>query len=184
MQQPINHYGEAAGIKAAFAQLSSRQSYSRFVQAISTELATHGYLDKSALQGVQQANNVANLTDYREELLDVVLDYVRLVLDDHVLTDAEADVARYLKRLFSIKEGDFYRFRHPQVKEVLHLQFERIYQDDDKISPEEAMHKVALQDVFDLSYDQFLEFKEQEIRMALARGADIRDLDTAKIPKT
>ncbi|MFA7471153.1 MAG: HNH endonuclease, partial [Weeksellaceae bacterium] len=37
--------------------------------------------------------------------------------------------------------------------------------------------------VFDLSYDQFDKLKEIEVRKALERGADISELDTARIPK-
>lgn len=163
--------------------MSSRQSYSPFVQAIINALANLGHLDRSGLQALQGSNEVVNLVDYKEALLDLILDYIGLALDDHILTTEEANTVLYLKRLFAIKEGDFYQLRYAQVKEVLHRQFERIYRDDDKISLEEATHKVALQDVFDLSYDQFLTFKEHEIRLALARGADIRNLDTAKLPK-
>jgi len=176
-------YGVSSGVKEAFSILSSRHSYSSFVQAISEALAAQGHLGRNDLLAIQQSNNVVRLTDYKDELLDILLDYINLALDDHILTSEEVNIVLYLKRLFAIKEGDFYHIRYQYVKEILHRQFERIYQDDDKINAEEAMHKVALQDVFDLSYDQFLAFTEHEVRLALDRGADIKDLDRVRIPK-
>lgn len=167
----------------AFSQLLSSHTYSRFVENVLQVLARRGPFDRPLMEGIQKDHGVSQLTDYKDELLHVVLRYARLALDDHRLTGEECHTIRYLKRLFAIREGDFYQMRYHEVKEVLHKQFEHIYRDDDRISPEEAFHKVALQDVFDLSYDQFLEFKEDEIRQALARGADIRDLDTARVPK-
>lgn len=183
MKQHDKQYGSAEGVKEAFTLLSTQRPHGAFVLAVRDKLAKDGQLDRSSLQTLQQLHEVAHLRDCKAELLDLILDYIRLALDDHMLTDEEKGTIRYFKRLFAIKEGDFFQLRYAQVQDLLHRQFERIYQNDDRISPEEAMHKVDLQDVFDLSYDQFLEYKEHEVRLALARGADIRQLDTAKIPK-
>ena len=43
------------------------------------------------------------------------------------------------------------------VKNIIKIQLELIYMDDSKIDTSEALHKVDLQEVFDLSYDTFLE---------------------------
>ncbi len=171
------------GEREAFALLNAANSYSPFVQSICTALANDGTLDRQKLNAIQAEAQVGRLSDYKEELLDLLLDYIRFALDDHILTSGEMQTVLHLKRLFAIKEGDFHGLRYPAVEDILHRQFERIYQGDGRISLEEAMHKVALQDVFDLSYDQFLAFKEKEVRRALARGAAIKGFDTSKFPK-
>lgn len=54
---------------------------------------------------------------------------------------------------------------------------------DNEVDLRESIHKVNLQEIFDLSYDQFEKFKETEVIRALERGADISKLDTINIPK-
>lgn len=54
---------------------------------------------------------------------------------------------------------------------------------DNTVDSLEALHNVELQQLFNLSYDQFDEFKNREIQRAIEQGADITSLDTAKIPK-
>ncbi len=105
-----------------------------------------------------------------------------MILNDHIISGNEKFNVELLKKYFNIKEGDFYKIRYQEVEYILHRQFERIYQDN-AVSKEEALGKVDLQDIFDLSYDQFEEFKEKEIRRALNQGADIAGLDASKFPK-
>jgi len=45
------------------------------------------------------------------------------------------------------------------------------------------LQKVDLQELFDLSYDQFLEFANIEDEKALKRGASLKDLDTVLFKK-
>ena len=53
-----------------------------------------------------------------------------------------------------------------------------------KIDGNESSFKVDLQELFDLSYDQFLEFIDKEVNEALQRGASLNDLDTVyKLPE-
>lgn len=88
-----------------------------------------------------------------------------------------------MKRVFRIKEGDFYNQRYYEVEDVLNRQFERIYADN-QIDNDEAILKVGLQEMFDLSYDQFLELVDKEVKVALYRGGDLSDLDTVfKLPE-
>ena len=42
----------------------------------------------------------------------------------------------------------------------------------------EAMMKIDLQRLFDLSYDQYLAFEQRAVEEALSNGANIEDLDT------
>lgn len=108
--------------------------------------------------------------------------YINLILNDHIITENEKNNVRLLKMYFRIKEGDFINKRSNEVEDILQRQFERLYSDN-LINTSESLLLVDLQGVFDLSYDQFDKLKEIEVRKALERGADISELDTARIPK-
>ena len=109
-----------------------------------------------------------------------MLAYINIVLDNNIITENEARNVKLLKKFFKVKEGDFYNYRHKQIESILNKQFERIYADN-QIDTEEALHKVGLQELFDLSYDQFLNLIDKEVKAALQRGADPNELDTVII---
>lgn len=46
-----------------------------------------------------------------------------------------------------------------------------MYQND-KIDNMEALQKIQLQELFDLSYDQFLKLSDKAVKSAINRGAD------------
>ena len=84
-------------------------------------------------------------------------------MNDHVITENELKNIQYLKLIFKIQEGDFYKNRYDEIDDILTRQFYKMYRNDDKIDETEALHKVSLQKLFDLSYDQLLEFKEKKV---------------------
>ena len=100
---------------------------------------------------------------FKEELLDLLLFYIGYCLKDHSLTSDEKSSSRQLKRLFRVKEGDFYKLRRREIKEVLASQVDRIL-DDKTVNRAEALHQADLQEVFDLSYDQYLELTKEHVR--------------------
>jgi hypothetical protein len=169
-------------LQSAFSRLLKYHNHTEFVTGIMTQISEKGYITRQDLNAIQNHFPDVTLLKYKNELLDLVIDYIILALNDHLLTDEEIENVLYLKRLFEIRDGDFYREKYMAIGLVLDKQFQLIYRNDYKVSLEEALRKVHLQDIFDLSYDQFLEFKEKEIRNALNNGADLRDLDTGKIP--
>ena len=83
----------------------------------------------------------------------------------------------FLKRFFKILEVDFYSKKYHQIEEILNKQFEYMYQNN-VIDTNEALQKVELQQLFDLSYDQFLELSRKAVKGAIERGANVIDLDT------
>lgn len=139
-------------------------------------------LNQQRLLQILLDNKFDGTEDIKPDLIDLLLLYINLVLNDHTISPKEYLNCKQLKILFKIREGDFYKLRYGEIKEVIYKQLKRIYRDDNKIDEEEAIHKVNLQGLFDLSYDQFLEFNEREIRIALEKGADIKDLDTVRYP--
>lgn len=161
----------------AFGIIMSIESFSEYVNQIS-ELIYNEELNQEHLDEVLKEHNIEKIQDIKEEVLDLLIVYINLILNDHVLTEKEKHNVHLLKTIFRLSEGDFYKFRYDEVEDILNRQFIRMYRDDDKIDQDEAIHKVALQQLFDLSYDQFLEFKEKEIISALERGADLKNLDT------
>lgn len=141
-----------------------------------------GLLDRKVLKQILYENKKEHIEDLKLECLDLLILYINLILNDHVISDKEFKNVKQLKLLFRIREGDFFNLRYEESKEIIYKQLERIYRDDNRISDEEALHQVNLQGLFDLSYDQFLEIKEREVRIALEKGADIEELDTVRYP--
>lgn len=168
-------------LSEAFAIIESIPTLSPVIKWIAAELKENK-LNQQRLQQILSDNGLDGTEDMKLGLIDLLLLYINLVLNDHIITHKEYLNCKQLKILFKVREGDFYKLRYEELKEVIYKQLERIYRDDNKIDEEEAIHKVNLQGLFDLSYDQFLEFNEREIRIALEKGADIKDLDTVRYP--
>lgn len=167
----------------AFGIILSIESFSNYINEI-IELIYTNTLDEKSLEEIFERNQIKRIEDIKEELLDVLIVYINLVLNDHVISENELNNLQHLKLTFKIHEGDFYKYRYDEIGEVLKRQFIRMYRNDEKIDAKEALHNVSLQKLFDLSYDQLQEFQKDEIFAALERGADIIDLDTAiKLPK-
>lgn len=168
-------------LQQAFEQILSENSFTNYVSDIA-ELISKGNLNTENLNAILAENGITNIRSIREELLDLLLAYIHVVLNDNIISEKERNNIRFLKTYFKIREGDFLEKRKADIGNVLQRQFARQFLDD-KIDVSESIHNVFLQEIFDLSYDQFDKFKEQEIKNALERGADITDLDTANRPK-
>ena len=88
------------------------------------------------------------------------------------------DALRKLKMLLHIKEGDFIKaHKEEDIENILRKEFDLIFQDKNVDKDESAM-KVDLQELFGLSYDQFLLFEQEAVEYALKQGADVTNLDT------
>ena len=165
-----------------FGTILSIENFSDYINEI-VELIHTNEFGRQNLDEVLKRHNIKRIEDIKEELLDLILVYINLILNDNVITENEAANVKILKRVFRIKEGDFYNQRYYEVEDVLNRQFERIYSDN-QIDTEEAVLKVGLQELFDLSYDQFLELVDLEVKASLYRGGDLSDLDTVfKLPE-
>jgi hypothetical protein len=168
----------------AFGIILSIQSFAEYINDI-IELVYNGVLDNNNLEEVLKKYNVKKVEEIKEELLDVLIVYINLILQDHLITQKEINNVQFFKMIFKIKEGDFFKYRYDEIDEILNKQFIRIYRNDNKIDENESLHQVSLQKLFDLSYDQFLGFQEMEVLAAIERGGNIQELDTAyKSPKS
>ncbi len=164
-----------------FGFILSTESFNDYISDIA-ELIYNTELSNQNLEKILKDNKIEKIQDIKEELLDLLLVYINFILNDHVISIDESSNIEMLKKYFRIKEGDFYKMRCNEVGNMLNRQFLRLYSDN-KIDTQEALHNVNLQNLFDLSYDQYDSFKEIAISNALEQGANISDLDTAKCPK-
>jgi hypothetical protein len=108
--------------------------------------------------------------------LHFIFEYVRIALRDDILSSEEKEVIGYFKRIFKIIPGDFMFHTNEQVENVIKYQLSQMYSDNN-ITSEEALLKIDLQELFDLSFDQMNEYSKSEATTSLKQGADIGDLD-------
>jgi hypothetical protein len=163
-------------LNKAFEIIVSTRQLSDIIHDISN-LIRLNQLARTSLEKLLKKHKINSLLDLKEELLDLILQYINIILNDNELSQKEIRNVNFLKKIFQIHERDLYKYRYEQMKEILQKQLIRIYSDN-FISPEESLHKVGLQEIFSLSYDQFLEFANREDIISVEKGADIIDLDT------
>lgn len=113
----------------------------------------------------------------KSQFLELISLYIRETLEDDFLSTEELFNVTQLKRFFRINEGDFYRIKPEIVKEIITKQIEKMFLDNE-VDNIEALHKVELQGLFDLSYDQFLKIFNEEAMHLVENGVDPIKLDT------
>lgn len=161
--------------KAAIAELKENGNYTSAMADV-LQLVQE---DKLSLLDLKKSLSLNGLSidDLKEESLSVVIDYAKDCLKDNILTEQEMQNIKLLKTFLRIREGDFYKKRLKDVRTILTLQLRRMYEDN-VIDKSEATMKTDLQELFNLSYDQFLDIVNDVAKEALNRGADIKELDT------
>ena len=124
---------------------------------------------------------IKSLNDFKSDALKILILYIRLALNDNILSIEEKNNIKFLKLLLGIKDGDFKNDKSifNQVKNIINVQLQLIYLDDDSIDNGEALHKVDLQEVFGLSYDEFLNITNHFDLLILGKSLD-KDSKTLK----
>lgn len=122
-----------------------------------------------------------NLEEYKLNSLNLIIFYIYNSLNDNALSKEEKGNIKFLKLILDVKEGDFINYKNikEEVDSLIKIQLRLMYIDDDKIDNEEALHKVDLQEIFGLSYDEFSEYNKFEALLAIQRGAKLEELDVA-----
>ena len=120
-----------------FETILSIENFSDCINEIVELIHTNKFY-RPHLDRILKDNHIKQIENIKEKLLDVMLVYINLILNDNVITTNEAGNLKFLKRVFKIKEGDFYNYRYDEVKEILNRQFEPIYFDN-QIDIEEAL---------------------------------------------
>ena len=115
---------------------------------------------------------------YRRDCVDLVLGYVKHVVEDaHLDADAQRDVA-LLKARLQVAPGEFISHRAIEVSRVLQEQFELLLADG-HIDSSEDLYQVDLQAMFDLGYDDYLALIRSVLEVHWHRMR--RDLTTARL---
>ena len=129
---------------------------------------------------VLKGYGIKNLKSFKESSLKLVLFYIKISLKDNLISIEEINSIRFLKLLFDIDEGELIKDRHmyAEVANIIKIQIELMYVDDNKIDSEESIQKVHLQEIFGLNYDQFLSLTNDIELDAIERGADWIDTDS------
>ena len=108
--------------------------------------------------------------------LHLIFEYIKTALADNVLTTTEKENIKFLKMLFRIQPGDFYLHNKADIESTIAFQLSTIYQDS-FVTDEEALLKVDLQEIFDLSFDEMNEYSKTEAFVSIQKGADPKNLD-------
>jgi hypothetical protein len=126
------------------------------------------------INSVLEELKIKSVTSFKNEALKILILYIRLALNDNILSIEEKNNIKFLKLLFGIKDGDFKDNEsiYTQVKNIINIQLQLIYLDDDSIDYSEALHKVDLQEIFGLSYDDFLNITNHFDLLILGKSLD------------
>ena len=119
------------------------------------------------------------LLGFKSRAITILLFYIKIALQDNLLSPEEMYNVRYLKRLFDLEEGDLSSDSKnaTEIAAIIKVQMELIYADK-SVNKDEALHKVNLQEIFGLNYDEFLKLSNDSVLPALDKGADWIEIDT------
>ena len=154
---------------------------------IRTEIELPDYLDKIChliSQGIASREQAARVIESYKvnpevakiEFLHLVFAYIKIALEDDVLTPEEKNDIKFLKVLFRIQPGEFLFNNKFDVEETIRYHLAKIYKDD-FVSEDEAELKSGLQEIFDLSFDEMNDYAKSEAADAIRRGTDVKELD-------
>ena len=164
-------------LQDAIAKLLATKNYNDKTIAI-LQLVIDGKMRLPDVEATLTQIKIKRITDLKDQLVNVMFDYIDLCLEDDVLTQSEMQDFQTLQRFFRIQEGDFIRcHKEREIKNVLTEQLRKI-QSDKVVDKSEALMKNDLQAMFGLSYDQFLTIENEVSKESIKNGANPLDLDT------
>jgi hypothetical protein len=160
--------------KLAFEEIQKRIELPEYLKIICTKLSVEK-INIETINEILYKYNV-NASMAKVDFLHLIFEYIKLSLEDELLTNEERDHIKYLKKLFQIQPGDFQLHNHLQLEKVIAFQLSKIYEDN-FVTPQEALLKVDLQELFDLSFDQMNDYSKKEAILSIQKGAVVEDLD-------
>ncbi len=104
----------------------------------------------------------ADAVTFKNEAAALVLGWIGRVIEDHEITPAEMSQVRHIQRILRIEEGDLLATHPNVVRDLLCEELKRLLEDR-AIDPAESLHKVKLQELFGLGYDQFLDLTKETV---------------------
>ena len=161
-------------LSEAFLQIKTRVTLPKYLEAICDEIVnkevSRQHIDDILIKE-DVSYGVAKVA-----FLHLIFEYIKTALEDGILTIIEKENIKFLKLLFRIQPGDFYLHNKLDIESTIAFQLSKIYQDG-VVTDEEALLKVDLQEIFDLSFDEMNEYAKVEAAVSIHNGANIRNLD-------
>jgi len=161
-------------LSSAFRKIQNELDLSGYLKLVCLSIEEKT-ISKKVLQEILTSNKV-NHSIAKVDLIHLIFEYIKIVLQDNILTISEKEDIKLLKLWFGIQPGDFYFHNKQNVENIITYQLTRIYQDN-FVTEEEALFKVDLQEIFDLSFDQMNDYSKIEASVSIQQGADPKDLD-------
>jgi hypothetical protein len=158
----MNSYSMSAVLSA---YLAANQLPEELAEIIG-ELATEGISTENFHELRGRIQMVLDRSQ-KEQVLDLIIYYIRSCIRDHELSDAEKQDLQRLLTLFRVKEGEFYRLQRNEITDLLTMEVSRLILDG-KLEKKEDLYQTELQRLLGLSYDQYVE---------LTRGYVLETLD-------
>jgi hypothetical protein len=127
-------------------------------------------------------NHNINSAIAKVDFIHLILEYIKRSLEDNILTTDEKKNIKLLKAWLSIKAGDFFLHNKLDVEKIISIQLSKIYEDE-FVNDKEALLKVDLQEIFDLSFDQMNDYAITHASQSIYHGTDPKNLDVFLIFK-
>jgi hypothetical protein len=165
----------------------NKEQFLNAIQYIESNIELPKYVREvfSLVKSTQSHSKVIDqfLIDYginesiaKVDFLNITIEYIKLIIEQNAVTEENVENVQLLKILFQIKPGDFFIHKKNEIENLIKYQLAKIY-DDNLVSPDEAILKVEIQQLFDLSFDQMNNYAKSEAVGIIQRGIDPRDLD-------
>lgn len=139
-------------------------------------------LSKTSINEVLKKYKIEDVRKHKGDGVNLIIEYIQLILADNHLTLQELENTELLKRVFKIKEGDLLRLKKKEVIGIMEIQM-KIILEDNVVDLEEALFIVDLQQLFDLSYDELVGISRKLVNVAIEGGANPLDIDFLYIPE-
>lgn len=124
------------GFENIFKKILSSDEFKPYMNEI-IDAIIRDELDREELNRILKDYDIQGVSFIKMDALNLLLSYARYILDDHVITEMELANLKVLKRIFKIREGDFYNLRRNEIQYILNEQFCGIYKDN-KVDHKEA----------------------------------------------
>ena len=161
-------------LSISFQEIEKKLLLSDYLREICSAIVTKS-ISKESIDEILKRKSI-NYSIAKVDFLHLIIEYIKNILEDDILTVTEKENVKFLKVIFRIQPGDFYCHNKADIEATIAFQLSKIYQDN-CISDDEALLKVDLQEIFDLSFDQMNDYAKVEAAISIQKGTDPKSLD-------
>src|SRR5258706_4292843 len=104
-------------LKAAFVEIQKRFEFSEYLQNICSLLSEKNVSKDDINQILHNYGIPPSIA--KVDFLHLIFEYIKIALEDDILTIAEKEDIKSLKRLFQIQPGDFYLYNKWHIEKVI-----------------------------------------------------------------